>query len=172
MSLPLLLLCNGVDLAEAKAHREPWGSRTVPHWVGNDSFNGGKNKKVLFLYFLSSLRLNFLVYFLFSLPSPPVSTCIQHRLHVTHLVALRFRPVFIYITGGLDVRRSHCEQAKWDNSHLCSYLGRIQRGKVLTGFVGGCCISCIHFPCPAEMSLGYVPDYSVFCVVIGRSSMV
>lgn len=33
---------------------------------------------------------------------------------------------------------------KGDNSYLYSDLGRIQRGKILTGFVGGCCVSCVH----------------------------
>lgn len=74
--------------------------------------------------------------------------------------------------GSLVVCRDDCVQAERDNSHLYFYLGRIQRGKIFPGFVGGCCISCIHFPCPAEMSSGYVPDYSMFCALIGRDDTV
>lgn len=37
-----------------------------------------------------------------------------------------------------------------DNLYLCSYLVPIQWGKIFTGFVGICRISCFHFPHPAE----------------------
>ncbi len=78
--LLLLPLCNGVDLAKEKTHREPLGFHTVPHWVGNDSFNGEKNKDVLFFVFfkfyftpLFSLSPFSLSLYFFSLISPFLS---------------------------------------------------------------------------------------------------
>lgn len=76
--------------------------------------------------------------------------CVPHNLSHTHFISLILL-VFIYIMAGLECC-NHCVQGGRDNSYLCSYLGRIQRGKIFPGFVGGCCISCIHFPCTTEMS--------------------
>ena len=135
--LLLLLLCNGVDLAEEKTHREPWGFRTVPRWVGNDSFN-------------EKVSSNFLCISFF--PHDSCSGCVFSSLPVLNArcIFVSFCTFFICIVAGLDELRCDCVQRAANHLYLCSHIGCIQRGNIFTSFVGGRCVSCIHFPRPAE----------------------
>lgn len=138
-----------------KRHTWNQGFHMVPHWFGNDSFN----VRFRFLFFPSLL---------FKTHCSAIYCCIC-LFCLFCLSHFWYSSVFIYIIGGLEEHSNDCVHAERDNSYLYSYLGCIQWSKMLTSFVGDCCISCIPFLCPTEMSLGYVPDYSMFCVLIGQN---
>lgn len=72
--------------------------------------------------------------------------------------------------GGLDESRHDCVPGEGDNSYLFPYLGRIQQN------IHRLCWRLLYFMYSFSMSrsmfLGYVPDYSMFCILIGQKDMV
>lgn len=119
-------------------------------FVSNSIFAPFRKSLLTFSVFLYFPSLPFFFSLFHIHPSPFVG--FPDALSHTHYIPLSFCSSFIYIMGGLHECRNDCVQGEGDNSYLYSYLGRIQWGKIFTGFVEGCCISCIHFPCPAECS--------------------
>lgn len=109
---------------------------------------GKKKKDVLFFvsnsiffFILSSSSLSslpfslFLSHFFLYHVHPALFLCFAATLSHTHYISFSFCSFFIYIMGGLDECCDDCVQGEEDNSYLYSYLGRIQRGKIFTGFV-------------------------------------
>lgn len=88
------------------------GFHMIPHWDGNDLFNGYKLHQLLFGPPPTS-------------PPAPCTLCVFCWRSVPHALYLPFCSFFIYIMGGLD---NGCVQGEGDNLCVYSYLGRIQWG--------------------------------------------